>query len=311
MPAEQAAGHRLLPERPAAPARAPPMPSSQRVIASRSRVPSQPRRSQTLAEARWVVRFSSFVVSVHACESMQVRGQPSGRTASDGISYTLRQCHQQRMGFWADRRSAAAGPWLQNTPVLRHACAFTTALSAKMSRGISVAPWRVSSLATRLEVPDDARAHIELTEEVLRRVQGEFLEMPGLRLTEPQAPPSVGSSTRPSCDALARRPGRREVSVQDTRRRVHACRARRRPSRASMPAAPLPEPPEVTTFPHLRNARPSAGPQVLPLSRQPAGRTAFRHSPGGRPSGRRPRNLQSHQRFQSGFYESEQSRYYL
>ena len=31
--------------------------------------------------------------------------------------------------------------------------------------------------------PDPVRA----TEEVLRRVKGEFLEMPGLRLTEPQA----------------------------------------------------------------------------------------------------------------------------
>jgi hypothetical protein len=39
------------------------------------------------------------------------------------------------------------------------------------------------------------------TEEVLRRVQGEFLEMPGLRLTEPQARRLWGLDAA-SCDAL-------------------------------------------------------------------------------------------------------------
>jgi hypothetical protein len=45
--------------------------------------------------------------------------------------------------------------------------------------------------------PDRSRA----TEEVLRRVQGEFLEMPGLRLTEPQARRLWGLDAA-SCDAL-------------------------------------------------------------------------------------------------------------
>jgi hypothetical protein len=41
------------------------------------------------------------------------------------------------------------------------------------------------------------------TEEVLRRVQGEFLEMPGLRLTEAQARRLWGLDTA-ACDALLR-----------------------------------------------------------------------------------------------------------
>jgi hypothetical protein len=42
---------------------------------------------------------------------------------------------------------------------------------------------------------------IRATEEVLRRVQGEFLEMPGLRLTEPQARRLWGLDAA-SCAAL-------------------------------------------------------------------------------------------------------------
>ena len=40
-----------------------------------------------------------------------------------------------------------------------------------------------------------------LNEEMLRRVQGEYLEMPGLRLTEPQARRLWGLDAA-SCDAL-------------------------------------------------------------------------------------------------------------
>ena len=40
-----------------------------------------------------------------------------------------------------------------------------------------------------------------MTDEVLRRVKGEFLEMPGLRLTEPQARRLWGLDAA-SCDAL-------------------------------------------------------------------------------------------------------------
>jgi len=42
---------------------------------------------------------------------------------------------------------------------------------------------------------------IRSDEEMLRRVQGEFLEMPGLRLTEPQARRLWGLDAA-SCDAL-------------------------------------------------------------------------------------------------------------
>ena len=42
---------------------------------------------------------------------------------------------------------------------------------------------------------------VSTTEEVLRRVQGEFLEMPGLRLTEAQACRMWGLD-QASCDAL-------------------------------------------------------------------------------------------------------------
>jgi hypothetical protein len=46
-------------------------------------------------------------------------------------------------------------------------------------------------------MPEQIRSH----EEMLRRVQGEFLEMPGLRLTEPQARRLWGLDAA-SCDAL-------------------------------------------------------------------------------------------------------------
>ena len=42
---------------------------------------------------------------------------------------------------------------------------------------------------------------VQATEDVLRRVQGEFLEMPGLRLTEPQARRLWGLDAA-SCAAL-------------------------------------------------------------------------------------------------------------
>ena len=46
-------------------------------------------------------------------------------------------------------------------------------------------------------MPEQIRAN----DEMLRRVQGEFLEMPGLRLTEPQARRLWGLDAA-SCDAL-------------------------------------------------------------------------------------------------------------
>jgi hypothetical protein len=43
--------------------------------------------------------------------------------------------------------------------------------------------------------------HVKLADDVFRRVQGEFLEMPGLRLTEAQARRLWGLDAA-SCDAL-------------------------------------------------------------------------------------------------------------
>jgi hypothetical protein len=45
------------------------------------------------------------------------------------------------------------------------------------------------------------REQTRATDDVLRRVQGEFLEMPGLRLTQPQARRLWGLDAA-SCDAL-------------------------------------------------------------------------------------------------------------
>ena len=53
---------------------------------------------------------------------------------------------------------------------------------------------------------------VQATTEVLRRVQGEFLEMPGLRLTQTQARKLWGLDPE-VCDALLGAFGRREVSV--------------------------------------------------------------------------------------------------
>ena len=100
---------------------------------------------------------------------------------------------------------------------------------------------------------------IRATDDVLRRVQGEFLEMPGLRLTEPQARRLWGLDAA-SCGRLARRPGRREVSVPDTRWRVHAGRARDASESDARVATRLAVPLEVTSFLIGGHARPPAGP---------------------------------------------------
>src|SRR4029079_11327921 len=47
----------------------PPTPTSIRVVATRSRDPFQPRRSQTLAGARCVVRFSSLVSAMEKADA--------------------------------------------------------------------------------------------------------------------------------------------------------------------------------------------------------------------------------------------------
>jgi hypothetical protein len=56
--------------------------------------------------------------------------------------------------------------------------------------------WATKTLEVAMP-PEPTRAN----DEVLRRVQGEFLEMPGLRLTEPQARRLWGLDAA-SCDAL-------------------------------------------------------------------------------------------------------------
>src|SRR5438067_13895473 len=76
---------------------------------------------------------------------------------------------------------------------------------ARATSGISVAPRRRESLDCAFV---GLSAEVAMTpepalnkEEVLRRVKGEFLEMPGLRLTEPQARRLWGLD-RDSCAAL-------------------------------------------------------------------------------------------------------------
>src|SRR5206468_11596145 len=57
------------------------------------------------------------------------------------------------------------------------------------------------SVSSRTRRPDMPPEPIRATDDVLRRVQGEFLEMPGLRLTEAQARRLWGLDAA-SCDAL-------------------------------------------------------------------------------------------------------------
>ena len=122
-------------------------------------------------------------------------------------------------------------------------------------------------------------------EEVLRRVQGEFLEMPGLRLTEAQACRLWGLDTA-VCDALLgalvdakflfkTRDGAFMKVEQATPVKASIRHALRRSSLKSFPIESL-------------RAGWAAILAIEPITSRP---NRLPPSPGGRPSGRRPRPL--------------------
>ena len=90
--------------------------------------------------------------------------------------------------------------------------------------------------------------------DVLQRVQGEFLEMPGLRLSEPQARRLWGLDAE-QCSGAARRSGRCQVFVEDARRGFHE--GRPRPC-ACVRAREFP-PPDAATRVSSSEERPPAG----------------------------------------------------
>ena len=110
---------------------------SQRVIASRSRVPSQPRRSQTLAGARWVVRFSSLL-SVHAAGPCKF-GDRSASERADRISYTCRHALNSGWASRVTRPIGGTGASTRITPVFARTRQ-RIRRDPEMSRGTSVAP---------------------------------------------------------------------------------------------------------------------------------------------------------------------------
>ena len=130
-----------------------------------------------------------------------------------------------------------------------------------------------ASLAHTLEEPMTPEPH-RATDEVLRRVQGEFLEMPGLRLTEPQARRLWGLDAA-SCDALlgALVDAKFLFRTRDGAfmRVEHAA-----PVKALDPATPMAASGLRHDVSSSEECPPVGWTQVLPLSRQPAGRTTFR-----------------------------------
>ena len=141
--------------------------------------------------------------------------------------------------------------------------------------------------------PRSERPSRRATEDVLRRVQGEFLEMPGLRLTEAAGATPVGPRRRIVRALLGALVDAKFLfrTRDGAFMRVEARHARREPvcapeSRRRSRDSDIP----------LRGIPPAGWTQVFPLSRQPAGRTTLPYSPGGRPSGRRPRPIPSAQR---------------
>jgi hypothetical protein len=121
---------------------------------------------------------------------MQVWVQRDVREAPERIPYTC--CHGPNIG-WASGAAhlCISGDFRRNLTA-----------RAKIVRGTSVAPflrvpWQAIGGGKTTMTPERTGT----ADEVLRRVQGEFLEMPGLRLTEPQARRLWGLDAA-SCDAL-------------------------------------------------------------------------------------------------------------
>jgi hypothetical protein len=117
----------------------------------------------------------------------------------DRILYTCRHWYEQQ----SDTPPAAALSFESGAPVkpsvFRGVLPYLIGRVSKLSRGISVA-----QLARVIQAEFSAVKETRMapaTEDVLRRVQGEFLEMPGLRLTEAQARRLWGLDAA-SCAAL-------------------------------------------------------------------------------------------------------------
>ena len=138
-----------------------------------------------------------FIVVVHTPRSCKFRdtsapgrliGIPTrGVTDSTAAGLVLRRRGDHAAGMPGKLRlfSSSAAPSLQlNTDV-------SLAYRLLPDKLFLIARWRLPM------TPEQSRS----SEEVLRRVQGEFLEMPGLRLTEPQARRLWGLDAA-SCAAL-------------------------------------------------------------------------------------------------------------
>ena len=105
--------------------------------------------------------------------------------------------------------------------------------------------WRYAAMTPEQDRP---------TEEVLRRVQGEFLEMPGLRLTERAGAPAVGSRRRRRATRCSARWSMR--SFCSRRATERSCKwSTRRPSRRRSVTRFRRS--RLTSFPHLRLPAPA------------------------------------------------------
>src|SRR2546425_6392911 len=75
----------------------PPKPASQRAGVSRSRLPSHPRRSQTLTDMRCAMRLSSSRDEFSVMASTDAKsGTEAHGSVDDGIPYT--SCHESSSG---------------------------------------------------------------------------------------------------------------------------------------------------------------------------------------------------------------------
>jgi hypothetical protein len=133
----------------------------------------------------------------HAGRAMQVRGHRL-RRAADVIPYT--RCHRYNTGWDCRRRTSGSA-------ARRTAESRLFLLGRIRRRTLMRVSWVAPPLLLGGQPEQIARSNVITpqpqcaTDEVLRRVQCEFLEMPGLRLTTPQARRLWGLDAA-SCDAL-------------------------------------------------------------------------------------------------------------
>src|SRR6266536_3032964 len=108
--------------------------------------------------------------------------------------------HQQRMGLVISRPVDAIDDRSGSGRISCGSRGRFTSTSIRAG-GTSVAPYVMFPSKTIGGQPEMNSEPVRATEEVLRRVQGEFLEMPGLRLTSAQAQRLWGLDAA-SCSAL-------------------------------------------------------------------------------------------------------------